>query len=139
MKKLLSFLTILALLTGSALAEAVPAMEQVAEIILRFQETYPDRYLWEENGDGADFLQMVSDAAFGSLPARKVEPVDFTALRPGDILRMKNDTYSVMIVEKFDSYATVVEVWTNGRVYWGRTLSKSTAEAGDYFTTRYPE
>lgn len=137
MKKLLSILMILTLLAGGALADAVPVPEQVTEIILRFQETYPDRYLWNE--EGADFLQTVSDAAFGSLPPRRVEPVDYDALGPGDILRLKNDTYSVMIVEKFDSYATVMEVWTNGRVYWGRTVSKSAVEAGDYIMTRYPE
>ena len=43
MKKLLSFLMILALLAGGALAEAVPVPEQVTETILRFQETYPDK------------------------------------------------------------------------------------------------
>ena len=138
MKKLLSFLMILALLTGGALAEAVPAPEQVTEIILRFRETYPDRFLWESDG-GADFLQTVSEAAFGSLPAREVEPVDYEALRPGDILRLKGGTYSVMILEKFHNHVTVVEVWTNGRVYWGRTLGKNAVEAGDSFTTRYPE
>lgn len=137
MKKLFSFLTILALLTGGALAEAAPAPEQVAEIILAFRETYPDGYLW--NGENADFLQTVSDAAFGSLPARRVKPVDYEALRFGDILRLKKDTYSVMILEKLDDHVTVVELWTNGRVYWGRTLSKSAAEAGDYVMTRYPE
>lgn len=137
MKKLFSFLTILALLTGGALAEAAPAPEGVTEIILAFRETYPDRYLW--HGEDADFLQTVSDAAFGSLPARRVKPVDYEALRPGDILRLKKDTYSVMILEKFDDHVTVVELWTNGRVYWGRTLSKSAVEAGDCVMTRYPE
>ncbi|MBQ6256885.1 MAG: hypothetical protein IJP78_11235 [Clostridia bacterium] len=137
MKKLLSFLMILALLGGGALAEAVPAPEQVTQIILRFQETYPDRYLW--SGEDTDFLQTVSDAAFGGLPTRRMEPVDYNALRPGDILRLKNDTYSVMILEKYDSHVTVVEVWTNGRVYWGRTVNKSAVEAGDYVMTRYPE
>ena len=43
MKKLLSFLMILALLTGGALAESAPAPAQVTEIILQFQETYPDK------------------------------------------------------------------------------------------------
>lgn len=137
MKKLLSFLTILALLAGGALAESAPAPKQVTEIILRFRETYPDQYLWNE--EDADFLQTVSDAAFGSLPARRVEPVNYKTLRPGDILRLKDGTYSVMILNKFDHYVTVVEVWTNGRVYWGRTVSKNAVEAGTYFTTRYPE
>ncbi len=136
MKKLFSFLMILALLTGGALAESAPAPEAVTEIILAFRETYPDRYLW--NGEDADFLLTVSDAAFGSLPARRVEPVDYEALRPGDILRLKKDTYSVMILEKLDHHVTVVELW-NGRVYWGRTVSKSAVEAGDCIMTRYPE
>ena len=141
MKRLFFLMMILVLLSGVALAESAPVPEQVTEIILGFQETYPDKYLWngEETGNNPDFLLMVSDAAFGSLPSRKVEPVDYGALHPGDILRLKNDTYSVMIVKKFDSYATVVEVWTNGRVYWGRTLSRSAVEAGDYVMTRYPE
>ena len=134
-------LIFLALPSMPVLADGVPAPEQVTQIILSFQETYPDKYLWngEEAGDGADFLLLISDAAFGDLPVREVKPVDYDALQPGDILRLKNDTYSVMIVEKFDSYATVVEVWTNGRVYWGRTLSKSAVEAGDCVFSRYPQ
>ena len=140
MKKLLSFLLILSLLTGGALAESAPAPKQATEIILRFQETYPDKYLW--NGEGADFLQTVSDAAFGSLPARRVEPVDYEALRPGDILRIKKNTYSVMVIEKYESHVSVVEVWTDyrgeSRVYWGRTMSKSAVEAADCIITRYP-
>ncbi len=145
MKRLFSLmmLLVLALPFASALAGIGPSPERVTEIILSFRETYPDGYLWsgEEAGGGSDFLQMVSDAAFGSLSPR-LKAADYKALRPGDILRVKKNTYSVMVIEKYESCVTVVEVWTDyrgdRRVYWGRTLSKSAVEAADCIITRYP-
>ena len=145
MKKLVFVLMILvlALPFTSALAGIGPSPERVTEIIWSFQKTYPDGYLWsgEEAGEEPNFLQMVSDAVFGSSSAR-LKAVDYNALRPGDILRIKKNTYSVMVIEKYESHVSVVEVWTDyrgeSRVYWGRTMSKSAVEAADCIITRYP-
>ena len=157
MKKLFSIVMSLILLAMPVLtlADSIqPA--QVTEKILAFQETYPDSspwskeiyYAWQggiyEGGSGGmAFLFTVSDSLFGSLPARMVKPVDYESLRPGDLLRLNDNTHSVMIIDKLEDHVTVVEVMVDrrgvSRVYWGRTLSKSAVEAGDYVLTRYPD
>ena len=158
MKKLLSLVLLLALLmlTSSALAEFDLTPEQVSAKILSLQTDYPDQMLWDKNiyyawkggiyeggRGGMAFLFMASDAIFGDLPARMVQPVDYDALRPGDLLRVNNNTHSVMVVEVFENHITVVEVSTdrkgNTRVYWGRTLSQSAVLEGNYVITRYPD
>ncbi len=149
---------LLAMLLLSAvpgLAAARPTPEQVTETIRAKQEEYPENTVWErdkyyswsggiyEGGKGGmAFLFMVSDAAFGSLPARMVNPIDYEALRPGDILRVKNNTHSVMVMEVFENHVTVVETMVDrrnvNRIHWGRTLSKEAVLEGDYALTRYP-
>ncbi len=157
MKKLLSLILclLLSLPIGTALADFDLTPEQVTEKILSLQADYPDQQLWSkdiyyawrggiyEGGKGGmAFLFMASDAIFGDLPARMVQPVDYGALRPGDLLRVKNNTHSVMVVEVLENHITVVEVSTdrkgNSRIYWGRTLSKSAVLEGDYVLARYP-
>ena len=158
MKKLIAMvmLLILPVLPGGALAASSLPPAQVTEIILALQEDYPDSsplnteeyYAWQggiyEGGyGGMAFLFIISDAAFGSLPARMVKPVDYDFLQPGDILRVNDNTHSVMIIDKLADHVTVVEVSADrrgiSRVYWGRTLSKAAVEAGDYVLTRYPD
>lgn len=138
------------------LADSTPSQAWVAQIILSFQEEYPDGSLWsgeasyawkggiDDNGSGdRTFLFMVSDAAFGSLPARVLEPVAFDSLQPGDILLTQRNNHSVLIIDILEDHVTVVEesVDRHGdtRVYWGRTLSKESVEEGISVLTRYPE
>lgn len=82
---------------------------------------------------------MLSDAAFGSLPARKY--YDYTQVRVGDILRLNNDSHSVIVLNvNADSY-TIAEGNFNSKVHWGRVLKKSEVMNGTttYALTRYPE
>jgi hypothetical protein len=156
MKKLISWmmaLVLLAAVPGLALA-AEPSEAQVKGIIYAMQAEYPEKAEWPRDrhydwqggifaggNGGIGFLFMVSDAAFGSLPARMVNTIDYDALKPGDILRIKNNTHSVMVLEKYEDHVTVLEtqVDTRGvnRVHWGRTLSQSAVLEGDYVLTRY--
>ncbi len=148
MKKLFSaFIALIALIVPVGTpAEAFPSPAQVTERILALQEDYPDGSPW--NGEdasaknGIDFLDKISDAVFGSFSARTEKPAAFDTLLPGDILYIKDYTHCVLIIDKLQDHATVVEVSVNrrgeSRVYWGRTLSKNAVEAGNSVITRYP-
>lgn len=86
----------------------------------------------------AGFAFMLSDAAFGSLRARKHK--DFDNIRVGDILRIKKDTHSVVVLEIKGDTITVAEGNFNDAVKWGRTFTKSEIKKiGTYVITRYPE
>lgn len=102
-------------------------------------------YAW--NGGGryyggygcAGFTFLLSDAAFGNLPSRYIDSFDWDNFRVGDILRIKNDTHSVIILEKHDDYVIVAEGNYGDSIHWGRKIKKS--EVADGFTnyaTRYP-
>lgn len=86
----------------------------------------------------AGFAFMLSDAAFGSLKARKHK--DFDNIRVGDILRIKKDTHSVVVLEIKGDKITVAEGNFNNAVKWGRTFTKKEIkQIGTYIITRYPE
>ncbi len=158
MKKLIAMvmLMIMPALPGLAMDSSGPSPARATEIILALEEDYPDGSPWDkeafytwnggiyEGGNGGlAFLFMVSDAVFGKLPARITESVNYDLLRPGDILRVNDNTHSVLLIDKLEDHVTVVEVSVDrrgvSRVYWGRTLSKSAVEAGDCVLTRYPD
>lgn len=87
----------------------------------------------------AGFAFMLSDAAFGSLPARKY--YDYTQVRVGDILRLNNDSHSVIVLSINADSFTIAEGNFNSKVHWGRELKKSEVMNGTttYALTRYPE
>ena len=78
----------------------------------------------------------MSDAAFGD--ARAVIHTDYSNVRVGDILRVNNDTHSVIVLEVKADSVVVAEGNYNGSIHWGRELSKSQIiGAGSYIMTRY--
>lgn len=84
------------------------------------------------------FAFILSDAAFGSLPAR--EHTDFSKVRVGDILRINNDTHSVVVLEVKKDSVIVAEGNYNRSIHWGREISFSTIkETGTYVITRYED
>lgn len=84
----------------------------------------------------AGFAFAVSDAAFGD--ARAVIHTDYSNVRVGDILRVNNDTHSVIVLEVKADSVVVAEGNYNGSIHWGRELSKSQIiGAGSYIMTRY--
>jgi hypothetical protein len=84
------------------------------------------------------FAFILSDAAFGNLRARR--HYYFDNIRVGDIIRINNDTHSVIVLSINDNGITIAEGNFNSSVYWGRTLSWRTLQNNiNYVLTRYPD
>ena len=131
--------------------------EQAYQAMIAMKSQYPEGMRWT-NADGYDwngysyengvyyatgygcagFAFILSDAAFGTLPACYA-PVDFDTIRVGDILRLNNNTHSVIILEKHANYVVIAEGNYNSSIHWGRTLTRDEVNRGDYVLTRYPE
>ena len=124
--------------------------------------TNDNRYAWKGGifsaGYGcAGFAFALSDAAFGDLPARvilrnhdlltfvnsnlvtKVDSISIEDVRVGDILRLYNDSHSVIILEVHSDYVVIAEGNYNSSIHWGRKLTAEDVAAADYIMTRYPE
>ena len=122
----------------------------VYNAMIALQETYPtgtkwdntDVYYWKggyySGGGGcAGFAFMLSDAAFGNLPARRVDSPD--QIRVGDILRLGNDTHSVIVLSVESDGVVVAEGNMGGKVLWERKITWPHVETGfTYLLTRYP-
>ena len=63
--------------------------------------------------------------------------VVYDNIRVGDILRVYNNSHSVIILEKNSDGVVIAEGNFNDSVHWGRTLSKAEVESADYYITRY--
>ncbi len=93
------------------------------------------------------FAFILSDAAFGSLPARMYAEGEFTFadIKVGDILRVSNDAHTVIVLEVSDAGVVVAEgnISTGdhkGKVHWGRAISKEGVMSNtSHYITRYPE
>ena len=85
----------------------------------------------------AGFAFICSDAAFGNLPGRQHR--NFDQIRVGDILRVDNNTHSVVVLEKRENSVIVTEGNYNSSIHWGREISRQELELGNFVvTTRYP-
>ena len=103
--------------------------------------TNDDFYAWNggvfSGGYGcAGFAFLLSDAAFGKLPARQTA-VDYEALRVGDVLRVNGNTHSVIVTEIYDNYVVLAEGNYNSSIHWGRTMTRSQVETADYVLTHW--
>jgi len=122
--------------------------------ILSFQKKYPegkkftndDYYKWKggiyRGGYGcAAFCFELSDACFGSNTTEFYAPIsefDLTELRPGDILRVDDNTHSVLVVNLYDEGVVIAEANYNKSVHWGRNLPfDEIKETGTNVMTRY--
>ncbi len=93
------------------------------------------------------FAFILSDAAFGGLPARMYAAGAFTYedIKVGDILRVNNDAHTVIVLEVADVGVVVAEgnISTGdhkGKVHWGRSISKEEVmRSTSHYITRYPE
>lgn len=84
----------------------------------------------------AGFAFALSDAAFGETKA--VIHTDYNNIRVGDILRVDNDTHSVIVLEVKPDSVIVAEGNFNESVHWGREISKARLVGpGCYIMTRY--
>lgn len=88
----------------------------------------------------AGFAFLLSDAAFGDLPARMIrENISIDMIRVGDILRINNDSHSVIVLEVYDDYVVLAEGNYNSSIHWGRRFTAAQVAAADYVMTRYPQ
>ena len=93
------------------------------------------------------FAFILSDEAFGSLPARMYAPGKFSYedIKVGDILRVSNDVHTVIVLEVNDAGVIVAEgnISTGdhkGKIHWGRAISKEEVMSNtSHYITRYPE
>ncbi|MCD8355463.1 MAG: S-layer homology domain-containing protein [Clostridia bacterium] len=135
-----------------AAATAEPTQQQAYDAMIALKEDYPEGMPWTNDnyyswkggiyagGYGcAAFAFLLSDAAFGDLPARKLEEFTYEQLRVGDILRVYNNSHSVIILEIGSEYVTIAEGNYNSSIRWGRLLRKSIVMDADYLLTRYSD
>ena len=132
-------------------AEQNLSPEAVYQAMIALKETYPEGMRWTNDnfyawkggiysgGYGcAGFAFMLSDAAFGNLKAR--EYFDVNAIRTGDILRVDNDSHSVIVLSVNSEYVTIAEGNYNSSIHWGRKITISELNyTMNYALTRYPE
>ena len=117
--------------------------------IVALKSQYPNGMRWTNDqyyyspvlGGGygcAGFSYILSDAAFGNNPATRYYQANESTVRVGDILRINNDSHSVVALNVRSSGVTVAEGNINSSIYWGRTLSWSSVQNGfTYGITRY--
>lgn len=133
------------------LQAAVPTEEEAYEAMMALKDEYyegrpwtnADFYAWKggiySGGYGcAAFAFILSDAAFGDLPAKMSTEIVYEDLKVGDILRINNDTHSVIILEIHDDYVVIAEGNYNRSIHWGRQLTKAAVLQSDNVMTRYP-
>ena len=126
--------------------------EKVYNSMIALADKYPNwtkwdnsnRYNWKGGlwGTGygcVGFAFMLSDAAFGDLPARKITDLKNYDLKVGDIIRINGDTHSVIVLEINGDDVVIAEGNVMGMIVWGRVGSlEEIKEYADYVVTRYP-
>lgn len=144
----------------------IPTPTQVYEamIALKDQEAYKEGTTWTDyipySGTGYSwkgglidgvhisavgcvaFAFILSDTAFDSLPNRMYAAGGFTYedIKAGDILRVNNDTHTVIVLEANEAGVVVAEGNYNGTVHWGRAISREEVMSStSHYITRYPE
>ena len=148
---LLALLMVFSMLTTLALA-AAPTEPEAYSAMIALKSKYPEGMSWtNDNGYAwhggifsmgygcAGFAFILSDAAFGDLPARMVSDFTYDDVKVGDILRINNDTHSVIVLEKHSDHVVIAEGNYNRSIHWGRKLDRSTVMQANYILTRYPE
>ena len=133
-------------------AAGAPTEREVYESLMAMKEEYPqgtpwtsrNQYGWAGGGYGKArgcmaFAHMMSDAAFGSLPARKIRNFTIEDVRVGDVLRNSWDSHSVIVTEVHEDYICIAEGNWNYKVNYQRTWSAAEVAAACYMLTRYPE
>lgn len=156
MKRIFSFVLALCLcipfLPVAYAQETIPTPQQAYEAMMALKATYPegkpwtndDVYFWKggvgESGAGCmAFAFILSDAAFGDLPARQIVPVSLSDVKVGDILRVNGNTHGVIVLQVNGDGVVVAEGNYNASIHWGRTLLAKEVEAADFLLTRWPE
>ena len=167
-QRTLSFLLALCLLApavpGASAGQDVPALAsaEAYDIMIAMRDDYPEGMTWTDASSGTyrwqggsgeqgeiaaqgtgcvNFAFRLSDAVFGSLPARmrRAGTFQFTDVKAGDILRVNNNSHSVIVLQTNDDTVVIAEGNYNKSIHWGRILTKDEVLAADHVLTRYPE
>jgi hypothetical protein len=123
--------------------------EQVYNIMIAQKANFPegmhytndDYYGWKGGiyvgGYGcAAFAFYLSDLAFGDTKA--IIHRDYSDIKVGDILRVYNNTHSVIVLEVRANSVIVAEGNYNSSIHWGREMSMSEIQdSQSYIMTRY--
>lgn len=138
-------------------AQTTPTEESAQAAIMALKDiyphmaTYPTPYCSNDplnrpygNCDHcAGWAMLCSDAAFGSLPWRRIERPSWDQIRIGDLVRYSTATsgHVVVVVDKTDDYIKVTESGNTNMVRWGGQYFKWWLEEqpGYAMWTRYPE
>ncbi|MFG6350387.1 MAG: hypothetical protein K1W21_01925 [Oscillospiraceae bacterium] len=91
----------------------------------------------------AGWAMLCSDAAFGTLPWKRIADPSWEQIRPGDLIRYDNSSngHVVVVVKKTDEYVKVTESGLNNKARWGGQYFKWWLEEqpGYAMYTRYPQ
>jgi hypothetical protein len=82
------------------------------------------------------FALQITDDIFET--ARYLRTSSFTMddIKPGVVVRLKNDSHTIVVLEKKENTVVIAEGNYYGTVHWGRELSHSEILEGDYIITR---
>ena len=81
---------------------------------------------------------MFSDKLFGKAPFEQISKMNVGDLRVGDLVRVDNNSHTVVILSKTSAYFKVVEGNINGKIRWGTKITKSQMKRRmNYVYTRY--
>ncbi len=136
---------------AATLANGMPiTQENVYQIIIGLKGQYPEGMKYTNDnsyyskvlnwtGYGCHgFALICSDTAFGDLPI-SAKHSNFDLVKVGDFLRVDNDTHTVVVLEKRADSVVVAEANYNSSVHWGRVITRTELERGNYeVNTRYP-
>ncbi len=125
---------------------------QAYNALIKLKSIYPEGMKWNNSryyksadlkqcaGRGCHaFALAVSDAVFGSQPFTKKHS-NFNKIKAGDLVRLNNDTHTVVVLKVKKNSIVVAEGNYGGTVHWGRTIKLSTLKkTGNYVMTRYPQ
>ena len=91
----------------------------------------------------AGWATLCSDAAFGSLPWRRINNPSWEEIRAGDLIRYDNATggHVVVVLERTDEYILTTESGTNNKTRWGGQYFRWWLEEQPGYAcfTRYPQ
>lgn len=130
--------------------------ETVQAALAQLKEKYPSGTLYGApyiSGSGgpyrvssihcAGWAMKCSDAAFGSLPWRRVDRPSWDEIRPGDLVEYTSDTtnHVVVVVRKTDECIFVTESGLNDKTRWGGQYFRWWLEGQPEYIlfTRYPQ
>ncbi len=138
-------------------APSAPTEESVQAALAQLKQAYPTGTVYGafyrpndplnrpfSNCDHcAGWAMLCSDAAFGTLPWKRITGPSWDQIRPGDLIHYDNSTsgHVVVVVKKTDEYIKVTESGLNNKARWGGQYFKWWLEEQPGYTlyTRYPQ